>query len=85
MGIQQRDIYCQVKGLGKVSEAMCNHDARPADHRPCWLPACTRYHWLADGWENVSNTFNFDLYLMKEFSYFFFTFGYLSSSHYIAE
>ncbi|XP_048817050.1 A disintegrin and metalloproteinase with thrombospondin motifs 20 isoform X4 [Lagopus muta] len=57
VGIQQRDIYCQVKGLGKVSEAMCNHDARPADHRPCWLPACTRYHWLADGWENCSTSY----------------------------
>uniref|UniRef100_G1NB35 ADAM metallopeptidase with thrombospondin type 1 motif 20 n=1 Tax=Meleagris gallopavo TaxID=9103 RepID=G1NB35_MELGA len=57
VGIQQRDIYCQLKGLGKVSEAMCNHDAQPADHRPCWLPACMQYHWLADGWENCSTSY----------------------------
>lgn len=57
VGIQQRDIYCQLKGLGKVSEAMCNHNARPAGHRPCWLPACMRYQWLADGWENCSTSY----------------------------
>ncbi|XP_010131062.1 PREDICTED: A disintegrin and metalloproteinase with thrombospondin motifs 20-like [Buceros rhinoceros silvestris] len=54
VGMQQRDIYCQLKGLGRVSEAMCNHDARPTSKRHCWLPACVQYQWLADEWEDCS-------------------------------
>lgn len=58
VGIQQRDIYCQLKGLGQVNEAACNHAARPTSQRRCWLPACMQYHWLADEWEDVSKAFN---------------------------
>ncbi|GAB0176196.1 A disintegrin and metalloproteinase with thrombospondin motifs 20 [Grus japonensis] len=54
VGIQQRDIYCQLKGLGQVSEAMCNRGTRPASKRHCWLPACTPYRWLAGEWEDCS-------------------------------
>ncbi|KAJ7407992.1 hypothetical protein WISP_123543 [Willisornis vidua] len=57
VGIQQRDIYCQLTGLGQVSEAMCSHDTRPASKRHCWLPACLLYHWLADEWEDCSASF----------------------------
>uniref|UniRef100_A0A8C6NFY1 Uncharacterized protein n=1 Tax=Melopsittacus undulatus TaxID=13146 RepID=A0A8C6NFY1_MELUD len=51
VGIQQRDIYCLLKDLGQVNEAMCNHDTRPASRRHCWLPACVQYQWLADEWQ----------------------------------
>lgn len=58
MGIQQRDIYCQLKDLGQVNEAMCNRDTRPASKRQCQLPACVQYQWSADEWEDVSRDFN---------------------------
>ncbi|XP_047921885.2 A disintegrin and metalloproteinase with thrombospondin motifs 20 isoform X1 [Anser cygnoides] len=57
VGIQQRDIYCQLKGLGQVSEAVCNHAARPTSQRRCWLPACMQYRWLADEWEDCSTSY----------------------------
>ncbi|XP_027312774.1 A disintegrin and metalloproteinase with thrombospondin motifs 20 isoform X1 [Anas platyrhynchos] len=57
VGIQQRDIYCQLKGLGQVNEAACNHAARPTSQRRCWLPACMQYHWLADEWEDCSTSY----------------------------
>ncbi|XP_051651320.1 A disintegrin and metalloproteinase with thrombospondin motifs 20 isoform X1 [Manacus candei] len=57
VGIQQRDIYCQLTGLGQVSEAMCSRETRPASKRHCWLPACMAYQWLADEWEDCSAPF----------------------------
>uniref|UniRef100_A0A663MXA9 ADAM metallopeptidase with thrombospondin type 1 motif 20 n=1 Tax=Athene cunicularia TaxID=194338 RepID=A0A663MXA9_ATHCN len=57
VGIQQRDIYCQLKGQGRVSEAMCNRDTQPASKRHCWLPACKQYQWLADEREDVKEIY----------------------------
>uniref|UniRef100_A0A674K035 ADAM metallopeptidase with thrombospondin type 1 motif 20 n=1 Tax=Terrapene triunguis TaxID=2587831 RepID=A0A674K035_9SAUR len=52
VGIQQRDVYCRLKGRGRVNEAMCNHDAQPPSQKPCWLPACVSYQWLTDEWQD---------------------------------
>ncbi|XP_038235081.1 A disintegrin and metalloproteinase with thrombospondin motifs 20 isoform X3 [Dermochelys coriacea] len=54
VGIQQRDVYCRLKGWGRVNEAMCNHDAQPPSQKPCWLPACVPYQWLTDEWQDCS-------------------------------
>ncbi|KAH1186541.1 hypothetical protein KIL84_019290 [Mauremys mutica] len=54
VGIQQRDVYCRLKGRGRVNEAMCNHDAQPPSQKPCWLPACVPYQWLTDEWQDCS-------------------------------
>ncbi|XP_039367928.1 A disintegrin and metalloproteinase with thrombospondin motifs 20 [Mauremys reevesii] len=54
VGIQQRDVYCRLKGRGQVSEAMCNNDAQPPSQKPCWLPACVPYQWLTDEWQDCS-------------------------------
>uniref|UniRef100_A0A8C0GEP6 ADAM metallopeptidase with thrombospondin type 1 motif 20 n=1 Tax=Chelonoidis abingdonii TaxID=106734 RepID=A0A8C0GEP6_CHEAB len=51
VGIQQRDVYCRLKGRGRVNEAMCNHDAQPPSQKPCWLPACVS---LAGGLQRCS-------------------------------
>uniref|UniRef100_A0A8C8RHX3 ADAM metallopeptidase with thrombospondin type 1 motif 20 n=1 Tax=Pelusios castaneus TaxID=367368 RepID=A0A8C8RHX3_9SAUR len=40
VGIQQRDVYCRLKGRGRINEAVCNNDAKPPSQKPCWLPAC---------------------------------------------
>ncbi|XP_010124798.1 PREDICTED: A disintegrin and metalloproteinase with thrombospondin motifs 20-like, partial [Chlamydotis macqueenii] len=57
VGIQQREVYCQLKGLGQVSEEMCNHGTRPTSKRHCLLPACMQYQWLADEWEACSASY----------------------------
>ncbi|XP_053880611.1 A disintegrin and metalloproteinase with thrombospondin motifs 20 isoform X2 [Malaclemys terrapin pileata] len=54
VGIQQRDVYCRLKGRGRVNEAMCNHDAQPPSQKPCWLPACVPYQWVTDEWQDCS-------------------------------
>ncbi|XP_074798282.1 A disintegrin and metalloproteinase with thrombospondin motifs 20 isoform X2 [Natator depressus] len=56
VGIQQRDVYCRLKGRGRVNEAMCNHDAQPPSQKPCWLPACVLYQWLTDEWQDCSTS-----------------------------
>ncbi|XP_075786355.1 A disintegrin and metalloproteinase with thrombospondin motifs 20 isoform X3 [Pelodiscus sinensis] len=54
VGIQQRDVYCRLKGTGRVNEAVCNRDAQPPRQKPCWLPACVPYQWLTDEWQDCS-------------------------------
>ncbi|XP_067420282.1 A disintegrin and metalloproteinase with thrombospondin motifs 20 isoform X3 [Emydura macquarii macquarii] len=54
VGIQQRDVYCRLKGSGRVNGAMCNRDALPPSQKPCWLPACVPYQWLTDDWQDCS-------------------------------
>ncbi|XP_014726621.1 PREDICTED: A disintegrin and metalloproteinase with thrombospondin motifs 20 [Sturnus vulgaris] len=54
VGVQQRDVSCQVAGLGRVSDTVCGRDPRPAGTRRCQLPACRPYHWLPHEWENCS-------------------------------
>lgn len=100
VGIQQRDISCQVSGVGRVSDAMCSRDLRPASARHCQLPACLRYRWLPQGWQNVSKVLSCITYRVMSygtiilgfsicflFFLFFFplTFGCISSSCYAAE
>ncbi|XP_054845182.1 A disintegrin and metalloproteinase with thrombospondin motifs 20 [Eublepharis macularius] len=54
VGVQQRDVYCRLKGSGPVNEMMCNRLTQPASKRPCSLPACARYQWLTEQWQNCS-------------------------------
>ncbi|XP_034983887.2 A disintegrin and metalloproteinase with thrombospondin motifs 20 isoform X1 [Zootoca vivipara] len=55
-GVQHRDVYCRLRGSGRVDEALCNYLMQPPSKRPCWLPACVQYYWLTDEWQDCSSS-----------------------------
>lgn len=54
VGVQNRDVYCRLKGSGRVRDDACDARQRPAGARPCQRPGCARYTWVAGDWEEVS-------------------------------
>nr|XP_033815546.1 A disintegrin and metalloproteinase with thrombospondin motifs 20 isoform X1 [Geotrypetes seraphini] len=54
MGFQQRNVFCRLRGQGRVHEEMCNVAIRPDDKEYCWMPDCLQYQWLADDWQDCS-------------------------------
>nr|XP_056702477.1 A disintegrin and metalloproteinase with thrombospondin motifs 20 [Euleptes europaea] len=56
VGVQQRDVYCRLRGSGPVNELMCDQITQPASKRPCSLPACAWYKWLTEEWQDCSLT-----------------------------
>nr|XP_004668589.2 A disintegrin and metalloproteinase with thrombospondin motifs 20 isoform X2 [Jaculus jaculus] len=53
-GVQQRDVYCRMKGTGRVAEEICDPSTRPYFQRPCWHQDCTLYQWMAGRWLDCS-------------------------------
>ncbi|XP_072124224.1 A disintegrin and metalloproteinase with thrombospondin motifs 20-like isoform X1 [Mobula birostris] len=53
-GFQRRDVYCRLKGFGRVSEEVCYPSSRPAATQQCRLPACLHYEWLTQEWQECS-------------------------------
>ncbi|KAG8012798.1 A disintegrin and metalloproteinase with thrombospondin motifs 20 [Nibea albiflora] len=56
VGVQNRDVYCRLKGTGRVREDLCDARQRPATVRPCQTAECTRYTWVAGEWEQCNAT-----------------------------
>lgn len=54
VGVQNRDVYCRLKGSGRVRDDACDARQRPAEARPCQRADCTHYTWVAGDWEEVS-------------------------------
>uniref|UniRef100_A0AAQ5Y3E9 ADAM metallopeptidase with thrombospondin type 1 motif 20 n=1 Tax=Amphiprion ocellaris TaxID=80972 RepID=A0AAQ5Y3E9_AMPOC len=54
VGVQNRDVYCRLKGSGRISEDLCDSRTRPPIVRPCQTAECTHYTWVAGEWEEVS-------------------------------
>uniref|UniRef100_A0A3B4YNL9 ADAM metallopeptidase with thrombospondin type 1 motif 20 n=1 Tax=Seriola lalandi dorsalis TaxID=1841481 RepID=A0A3B4YNL9_SERLL len=64
VGVQERDVYCRLKGTGLVREDLCDARQRPAAARPCQTAECTHYSWVAGEWEEVStDSYSFFLFL----------------------
>ncbi|XP_032029641.1 A disintegrin and metalloproteinase with thrombospondin motifs 20 [Hylobates moloch] len=42
-GVQQRDVYCRLKGVGQVVEEMCDQSTRPCSQRQCWSQDCVQH------------------------------------------
>lgn len=59
VGVQQRDVYCRLRGKGPVNELMCDQFTQPARKRPCSVPACAWYQWITEEWQDVSILKNF--------------------------
>ncbi|XP_057347391.1 A disintegrin and metalloproteinase with thrombospondin motifs 20 isoform X3 [Manis pentadactyla] len=53
-GVQHRDVYCRLRGTGRVAEEMCGGAARPHSQRQCWRQDCTQYQWVAGEWLQCS-------------------------------
>uniref|UniRef100_A0A7N8Y7P8 ADAM metallopeptidase with thrombospondin type 1 motif 20 n=1 Tax=Mastacembelus armatus TaxID=205130 RepID=A0A7N8Y7P8_9TELE len=47
VGVQSRDVYCRLKGTGRVPEDLCDAHQRPAVARPCQTAECTHFLWVA--------------------------------------
>uniref|UniRef100_A0A3Q4N4X1 ADAM metallopeptidase with thrombospondin type 1 motif 20 n=1 Tax=Neolamprologus brichardi TaxID=32507 RepID=A0A3Q4N4X1_NEOBR len=56
VGVQKRDVYCRLKGTGRVLEDLCDARARPPTARPCQTAECTHYTWVADEWKECNAT-----------------------------
>ncbi|XP_061825570.2 A disintegrin and metalloproteinase with thrombospondin motifs 20 [Nerophis lumbriciformis] len=55
-GLQSRDVYCRLKGSGKVREDLCDASSRPAVGQRCQTAECSRYIWIAASWKECNAT-----------------------------
>ncbi|XP_034372581.1 A disintegrin and metalloproteinase with thrombospondin motifs 20 isoform X1 [Arvicanthis niloticus] len=55
-GVQQREVYCRLRGSGRVSEDMCDPSTRPQVRRQCWHQDCVRYQWTTGDWLDCSTS-----------------------------
>ncbi|XP_028347238.1 A disintegrin and metalloproteinase with thrombospondin motifs 20 isoform X8 [Physeter macrocephalus] len=55
-GVQQRDVYCRLRGVGRVAEEKCDQSTRPYFQRQCWRQDCIQYHWVAGEWLDCSTS-----------------------------
>ncbi|XP_048206844.1 A disintegrin and metalloproteinase with thrombospondin motifs 20 [Perognathus longimembris pacificus] len=53
-GVQRRDVFCRLRGAGRVAEEACEAAARPRTQRPCRRRACGRARWAAGPWLHCS-------------------------------
>ncbi|KAI4905651.1 hypothetical protein NFI96_011351 [Prochilodus magdalenae] len=56
VGVQTREVYCRLKGRGRVGEEKCDAHIRPGTMQPCLLPDCHRYTWSASEWKECNAT-----------------------------
>lgn len=52
--MQKRDVYCRLKGKGRVEEGLCDALLRPSSLQQCLFPECHGYSWAASEWQEVS-------------------------------
>ncbi|XP_062931617.1 A disintegrin and metalloproteinase with thrombospondin motifs 20 isoform X2 [Cynocephalus volans] len=55
-GVQQRVVYCILRGIGRVAEEMCDQSTRPYFQRQCWRQDCLQYQWMAGKWLDCSTS-----------------------------
>lgn len=70
VGVQNRDVYCRLKGTGQVREDLCEARQRPAHLRPCQPAECTHYTWVTGEWEEVSTDsflLSFPIYILPSY------------------
>ncbi|XP_060047729.1 A disintegrin and metalloproteinase with thrombospondin motifs 20 isoform X2 [Erinaceus europaeus] len=49
-GVQQREVYCRLRGVGPVDADLCDRATRPEFQRQCWRQDCLQYQWVARDW-----------------------------------
>ncbi|XP_033619476.1 A disintegrin and metalloproteinase with thrombospondin motifs 20 isoform X4 [Fukomys damarensis] len=55
-GVQQRDVYCRLRGIGQVAEEMCDPSTQPYVQRQCWHQDCVKYQWMVGEWFDCSTS-----------------------------
>uniref|UniRef100_A0A8C9T5B8 ADAM metallopeptidase with thrombospondin type 1 motif 20 n=1 Tax=Scleropages formosus TaxID=113540 RepID=A0A8C9T5B8_SCLFO len=55
-GVRSREVYCRMKGSGRVPEDLCDRMARPADTRECLAPGCLQHVWAVGEWRDCNAT-----------------------------
>ncbi|XP_071199090.1 A disintegrin and metalloproteinase with thrombospondin motifs 20-like [Salvelinus alpinus] len=56
VGVQNRDVYCRLKGTGRVREELCGSHNRPAAAQPCQATECLHHTWAAGEWQDCNAT-----------------------------
>ncbi|XP_060742765.1 A disintegrin and metalloproteinase with thrombospondin motifs 20-like [Tachysurus vachellii] len=56
VGVQKRDVYCRLKGKGRVGEDMCDARVRPSSLQQCLSHECLGYSWSASEWQECNVT-----------------------------
>uniref|UniRef100_A0A4W5QA44 ADAM metallopeptidase with thrombospondin type 1 motif 20 n=1 Tax=Hucho hucho TaxID=62062 RepID=A0A4W5QA44_9TELE len=56
VGVQNRDVYCRLKGTGRVREELCGSHNRPATAQPCQATECLHHTWAAREWQDCNAT-----------------------------
>ncbi|XP_034031983.1 A disintegrin and metalloproteinase with thrombospondin motifs 20 [Thalassophryne amazonica] len=56
VGVQNRSVYCRLKGTGRVGDDLCDAQTRLAVVRPCQSVECVHYTWIASEWEKCNAT-----------------------------
>uniref|UniRef100_A0A8C6Q4Y1 ADAM metallopeptidase with thrombospondin type 1 motif 20 n=1 Tax=Nothobranchius furzeri TaxID=105023 RepID=A0A8C6Q4Y1_NOTFU len=55
-GLQKRDVYCRLKGTGRVREDLCDPHSRLPTIQPCLTSECTPFTWVVADWEHCNAT-----------------------------
>uniref|UniRef100_A0A3B1KBD0 ADAM metallopeptidase with thrombospondin type 1 motif 20 n=1 Tax=Astyanax mexicanus TaxID=7994 RepID=A0A3B1KBD0_ASTMX len=53
-GVQTREVYCRLKGKGRIEEERCDAHIRPSSLQSCMLPDCHHYTWSATEWKECN-------------------------------
>ncbi|CAB1323370.1 unnamed protein product [Coregonus sp. 'balchen'] len=56
VGVQNREVYCRLKGTGRVREELCGAHNCPATAQPCQATECLHYTWAAGEWQDCNAT-----------------------------
>ncbi|XP_053497011.1 A disintegrin and metalloproteinase with thrombospondin motifs 20 [Ictalurus furcatus] len=56
VGVQKREVYCRLKGKGRVGEDICDARLRPSSLQQCLSPECHGYSWSVSEWQECNAT-----------------------------
>ncbi|KAI2648669.1 A disintegrin and metalloproteinase with thrombospondin motifs 9 [Labeo rohita] len=53
-GLQSREVFCRLKGRGRVSDDLCDARARPERLQSCFHTDCQTHSWTAHEWKDCN-------------------------------
>ncbi|XP_048839072.1 LOW QUALITY PROTEIN: A disintegrin and metalloproteinase with thrombospondin motifs 20-like [Brienomyrus brachyistius] len=55
-GLQAREVYCRLRGAGRVREDLCDPLTRPPSTQPCLSSGCPHHTWMVHKWRECNVT-----------------------------
>uniref|UniRef100_A0A3B3QM05 ADAM metallopeptidase with thrombospondin type 1 motif 20 n=1 Tax=Paramormyrops kingsleyae TaxID=1676925 RepID=A0A3B3QM05_9TELE len=55
-GLQAREVYCRLRGTGRVQEDLCDPLTRPPSTQPCLSSGCPHHTWVVHEWQECNVT-----------------------------